>query len=240
VVTDDDERDAVAAAVAGVPLPVGRASLQVLVREFNVDGQGGISRPSGLTIAGPLEASVLIVTGSTAARDELVACVRTAGPRVTDVVAAPLAAGAMLLSPAEQELGVALLDVERDSIGLAVFERGGLRHLRVVGLSGSPCEDTAIELARAAVLESGYAERLHVGVVLTGSQAMMPGLSAQLGQALELPVEVGSPCLAGPNAASIDGRPFAAAFGLLILERPSDAWRHVETPQPMDGRGWTG
>jgi cell division ATPase FtsA len=109
-----------------------------------------------------------------------------------------------------------------------------------MSLSGSPGEDAAIDLARTAILESGYAERLHVGVVLTGSQAMVPGLSVRLGQALELPVEVGSPCLAGPDAAFIDGPLFAAAFGLLILERPSDAWRHVEAPQRMSRGGWTG
>ena len=133
-VSRDDVRRSIDAARA-VSLPTGREILHVLPQDFVVDEQEGIGAPVGLTGA-RLEVNVHIVTGSTTATQNLIACVNRAGVEVVDTVIGQLSAAEAVLTPDEKELGVALLDVGGGTADLAIFERGSLWHTAVIAVGG--------------------------------------------------------------------------------------------------------
>jgi cell division protein FtsA len=133
-VSRDDVRRSIDAARA-VSLPTGREILHVLPQDFVVDEQEGIGAPVGLTGA-RLEVNVHIVTGSTTATQNLIACVNRAGVEVADTVIGQLSAAEAVLTPDEKELGVALLDVGGGTADLAIFERGSLWHTAVIAVGG--------------------------------------------------------------------------------------------------------
>lgn len=133
-VSRDDVRRSIDAARA-VSLPTGREILHVLPQDFVVDEQEGIGAPVGLTGA-RLEVNVHIVTGSTTATQNLIACVNRAGVEVVDTVICQLSAAEAVLTPDEKELGVALLDIGGGTADLAIFERGSLWHTAVIAVGG--------------------------------------------------------------------------------------------------------
>jgi cell division protein FtsA len=133
-VTHDDVRRAIEAAKA-VALPNGREILHVLPQDYMVDDQDGIGAPVGMTGA-RLEVNVHIVTGSTTATQNVVACVNRAGIAVADAVIEQVAASEAVLTADEKELGVALIDIGGGTTDLAIFERGAIWHTGVVGVGG--------------------------------------------------------------------------------------------------------
>jgi cell division protein FtsA len=133
-ITRDDVRRAIEAAKA-VSLPNGREILHVLPQDFVVDEQDGIGAPVGMTGA-RLEVNVHIVTTSSTAIQNIVACVNRAGVRVVESVIEQIAAAESVLTPDEKELGVALVDIGGGTADIAIFERGSLWHTAVVGIGG--------------------------------------------------------------------------------------------------------
>ena len=122
-------------AAKGVALPTGREILHALPQDFVVDDQDGIGDPVGLT-GTRLEVNVHVVTGSTASKQNIVACVNRAGVAVADVIIEQLAASESVLTADERELGVALVDIGGGTTDLAIFERGSLWHTGVVLMGG--------------------------------------------------------------------------------------------------------
>jgi cell division protein FtsA len=122
-------------AARAVSIPEDREIVHVLVQEFVVDDQGGITSPVGMT-AQRLEANVHIVTASTASMQNLVSCVNRAGVEVRDTVLEQLALAEAVLSRDEKELGVALIDVGGGTTDLAIFERGSIWHTAVLPVGG--------------------------------------------------------------------------------------------------------
>ena len=133
-VTRDDVRRAIDAAKA-VALPNGREIVHVLPQDFVVDDQDGIGAPVGMTGA-RLEVNVHIITGSTTATQNVVACVNRAGMSVADAIIEQVAASEAVLTPDEKELGVALVDIGGGTTDVAIFERGSIWHTGVVGIGG--------------------------------------------------------------------------------------------------------
>ena len=130
-----EDVDRVLDAAKGVALPTGREILHALPQDFVVDDQDGIGDPVGLT-GTRLEVNVHVVTGSTASKQNIVACVNRAGVAVADVIIEQLAASESVLTADERELGVALVDIGGGTTDLAIFERGSLWHTGVVLMGG--------------------------------------------------------------------------------------------------------
>ena len=164
-VTREDVRRAIDAARA-VSLPAGREIIHVLPQDFVVDEQEGIGDPVGLTGA-RLEVNVHIVTGSSAANQNLVSCVNRAGVAVSDTVISQLAAAEAVLTDDEKSLGVAMVDIGGGTADLAIFERGSLWHTAVVAVGGDHfTNDIAVGL-RTPIPEAEKVKR-RVGCALSG------------------------------------------------------------------------
>lgn len=144
-ITANDEERVIEAAKA-VSIPLDREIVHVLPQSFVVDDQPGIKDPIGMSGV-RLEADVHIVTGAVTSAQNICKSIRRAGVEVVDLVLQPIASSYAVLTPDEEEMGVALIDVGGGTSDLAVFYDGAIRHTAVVGLGGTNVtHDVAIGL----------------------------------------------------------------------------------------------
>ena len=144
-ITANDEERAIEAAKA-VSIPMDREIVHVLPQSFVVDDQPGIKDPIGMSGV-RLQADVHIVTGAVTSAQNICKSIRRAGVEVVDLVLDPIASSYAVLTPDEEEMGVALVDVGGGTTDLAVFYDGAIRHTAVVGLGGvNVTNDMAIGL----------------------------------------------------------------------------------------------
>jgi cell division protein FtsA len=118
-----------------MPIPADQEILHILTQEFIIDGQDGIREPIGMS-GFKLEVGVHIVTGSVAAAQNIVKCVRRCGLEVVDLVLQPLASSYATLLEDEKDLGVCLVDIGGGTTDLAVFTQGAIRHTAVIPIAG--------------------------------------------------------------------------------------------------------
>jgi cell division protein FtsA len=149
-----------------IALPADREIIHVLPQEYTVDDQSGIKDPVGM--AGVrLEAEAHIVTGAVTSAQNIYRSVKKAGLEVYDLVLQPLASSYALLSPEEQELGVALVDLGGGTTDIAIFHDGSIRHTAVIGVGGkNVTNDIAIGL-RASVEQAEEIKKSY-GCALSG------------------------------------------------------------------------
>ncbi len=134
-ITANDEERAIEAAKA-VSIPMDREIVHVLPQSFVVDDQPGVKDPIGMSGV-RLQADVHIVTGAVTSAQNICKSIRRAGVEVVDLVLEPIASSYAVLTPDEEEMGVALVDVGGGTTDLAVFYDGAIRHTAVVGLGGA-------------------------------------------------------------------------------------------------------
>jgi cell division protein FtsA len=129
-----------------VTIPSNREVLHVLPRDFTVDGLEGVRDPLGMS-AIRLEVTTHIVHASATALQNLTKCVRQAGVRPDELVAASIASGEAVLSETERELGVAVADIGAGSTDIALYAEGSPFRTSVVPLGGvNVTNDIAIGL----------------------------------------------------------------------------------------------
>ena len=83
-----------------------------------------------------MEMRGILITGLRTILHNTLRCVERAGLEITDIALQPLAAGSLVLSKDEKELGVALVDIGGGSTTLAIFEQGYLQYTSVIPIGG--------------------------------------------------------------------------------------------------------
>lgn len=134
IIIHDDVRRVVETAQA-VQLPPESEMIHVIPRQYIVDGQDGITDPVGMT-GTRLEVDVHIVTGSITAVHNLVRCVESLGIGIEQIVLEPLASSMAVLSSAEKELGVILMDIGGGTTDISVFRGGDIWFSKVIPIAG--------------------------------------------------------------------------------------------------------
>lgn len=128
------------------PISPNREILEVIPKEFIIDGEKGIKDPQGMK-GTRLEAEVIVLGGFSPYLQNLTSAVLDAGLQINDLVFSPLASARAVLTQKEKELGSAVVDIGAGTTGLAVFEEGNLIHLSVLPIgSGHITSDLAIYL----------------------------------------------------------------------------------------------
>lgn len=130
---EDIERVMDAAQV--IPLQPEREIIDVIPRQFVVDGLDEINDPRGM-IGVRLEMEGMIITGSKTILHNLLRCVEKAGLEIADICLQPLAAGSIALSKDERNLGVAMIDIGGGSTTVSVFDEGTLTATSVLPIGG--------------------------------------------------------------------------------------------------------
>ena len=134
VITADDlkrvpEKISIAAAMAG------RRVMHAIPLTYALDGEKSIRNPLGMH-ARNLEVETHVVSGNQSYLRRLVEAVESAGIEVKDLVFEPLAGGEAVLTAAEKQEGVALVDIGGGTTDIVVFEGGMVRYTGVVPVGG--------------------------------------------------------------------------------------------------------
>lgn len=127
--------DRVLQAAKIMAIPVNREIIDVIPREFIVDGCDGIKDPVGM-IGTRLEVSACIVVGLLTAIQNIARCIQRAGLSVDSMVLKPLAVAEMLLTEDEMDMGVALVDVGAGTTEIAVFQEGCITAYELIPMGG--------------------------------------------------------------------------------------------------------
>ena len=83
-----------------------------------------------------LECNYHIITGETAAAKTIFKAVSKAGLKVADLMVEPVASARAVLSDAELEAGVALVDIGGGTTDICIFENGFISHTAIIPIGG--------------------------------------------------------------------------------------------------------
>jgi cell division protein FtsA len=156
-ISNEDVRRVIDAAQV-ISIPPEREIIDVIPRQFIVDGLDEINDPRGM-LGVRLEMEGTIITGSKTILHNLLRCVERAGLEITDICLQPLAAGSVALSKDEKNLGVALIDIGGGSTTIAVFEQNHLYATSVLPIGG---EHITKDLSVGLRTTTDEAERIKV------------------------------------------------------------------------------
>ncbi|WP_188454478.1 cell division protein FtsA [Virgibacillus oceani] len=131
----DEDITRVIDAAKVISIPPEREIIDVIPKQFIVDGLDEINDPRGM-IGVRLEMEGTIITCSRTALHNILKCVERAGLQISDICLQPLAAGSIALSKDEKNLGVALIDVGGGCSTVSLFENDHLVSTSVVPLGG--------------------------------------------------------------------------------------------------------
>jgi len=122
-------------AARSVAVPYNREVVHVVPRGYMVDGQDGIKSAIGMH-GYRLEVEAHIVTGSSTALRNIEKCVEASDIAIDGWVVGSLAAGEVVLTETEREMGVVVCDVGGGTCDLAVYIEGAVWHTAVIPVGG--------------------------------------------------------------------------------------------------------
>ncbi|WP_274651849.1 cell division protein FtsA [Paenibacillus humicola] len=131
----EDDIDRVLQAAKVVALPPEREIVNLVPKQYLVDGLEGISDPRGM-IGVRLEVEATVVTGAKTAIHNLVRCVEKANLQIAGIVLMSLASGQMALTKDEKMMGTVLADIGAGSATIAVFDQGSLSATSTLPIGG--------------------------------------------------------------------------------------------------------
>lgn len=118
-----------------IALPMDREIVDIIPREYIVDGFDGISDPVGMSGV-RLEVDALVVTSLITSLHNLLRCINKAGINVSGLVLQSLANSEIYLSDDERELGVFLIDIGAGTTEISLFHHGKLQKVAVFPVGG--------------------------------------------------------------------------------------------------------
>lgn len=144
-ISQEDVNRVISAARA-IQLPFNKEIMEVIPRDFVVDGEAGIKNPAGLNGL-RLEVKTLLVCNFLPAYENLLKAFSGAGVHLMGAMPSPLAASRAVLSQEQKELGVILMDVGAGTTSVAIFEKGDLKDFAILPLgSANITNDIALGL----------------------------------------------------------------------------------------------
>jgi cell division protein FtsA len=152
-VTTEDVDKAIQSARDSVALPSDREIIHTVVRGFAVDGQQGVTRPVGMS-GRRLDAEVHVVTGMASVIANTSRCVEDAGVGVQQQVLEPLATALAVLTEAERDLGVVLVDIGGGTTDIAVFLEDTIYHTAAIPVAGNQITRDLAKLLRISMDEA--------------------------------------------------------------------------------------
>ena len=150
--------DRVRETAEAINLATDQEVLHTLPQEYIIDDQQDIKEP--LEMSGmKLNVKVHIISGSIAARQNIIKCIRRCGLEVIDLVFQPLASSHAVLTQDEKELGVCLIDIGGGTTDIAVIKNGAFQHTSVIPVAGDQItNDIAIAFRTTTQIASDIKE----------------------------------------------------------------------------------
>ncbi len=153
-----EDIDRVMDAAKIVTLPPEREIIDVMARQFIVDGLEEIQDPRGM-IGVRLEVEATVVTGAKTAIHNIERCVEKAELRLAGKILMPLSAGETVLTKDEKMMGTALVDIGAGITTIAIYDQGHLVHTTSLPVGG---ESITNDIAYGFKTQTDFAEKLKV------------------------------------------------------------------------------
>ena len=157
-VTEEDVERVLQSARDSVTLPSDREIVHVADRGYTLDGVHGITRPVGMT-GSVLDVEAHVVTGMTSVLANVVRCVEDAGIRIQQRVLEPIATSTAVVTEAERELGVILIDIGGGTTDVAVFVNGTIAHTSSLSVAGDHVTRDIARVLRTSIEEAESIKR---------------------------------------------------------------------------------
>ena len=183
--------DRVRETAEAITLPTDEEVLHTLDQEYIVDGQQDIKEPLEMS-GSKLNVKVHIISGSIAARMNIIKCIKRCGLDVTHLVFQPLASSEAVLTEDEKDLGVCLVDIGGGTTDIAVIKNGAFQHTAVIPVAGDQITNDIATAFRTTTQSAGDIKETY------GSA--MPSLCSMT-EEIEIPLVDGqSPLVITPQA----------------------------------------
>ncbi|MDD4548203.1 MAG: cell division protein FtsA [Syntrophomonadaceae bacterium] len=158
ITAEDKER--VIHSARNVALPPDKTVIQIIERQYIVDGYDGVKDPVGM-VGSRLEAEVTIIIAATAAIQNMQRSTQRINLQLSNIVYNPLLVSETVLLPAEKEMGVVLMDIGAGTIDISFFAAGSILYTSVLPVGGEYItKDLAIvlrtSLEEAARIKKDY------------------------------------------------------------------------------------
>lgn len=147
-----EDKERVLQAACNVSLPPDKTILQMIERQYIVDGYDGVKDPVGM-VGSRLESEVSIITAANAAIQNMQRSTTRINLQVDYLIYNPLLVAESVLLPAEKEMGVVLIDFGAGITEVTLFEGGTMLHSSVL-----PVGDEYITRDLAIVLKTSIEE----------------------------------------------------------------------------------
>lgn len=109
--------------------------VQLIERQYIVDGYDGVTDPVGM-VGTRLEAEVLLIIAATAALQNLQRSASRINLHLDSLIYNPLLVAEAVLYQTEKEMGVVLVDMGGETTEISVFEKGTLAYSSVIPVGG--------------------------------------------------------------------------------------------------------
>jgi cell division protein FtsA len=152
-------------AARAIAIPHNREVLHVVPRSYSLDGQDRVRSPIGMH-GFRLEVEAHIITASSTSVANLEQAVEAAGVYVDRFILNPLAAGDIVLTEQEREMGAVVIDIGGGTTDLAIFIEGTVWHTAVLALGGDHVTNDITYLTHIP-FETAEAVKVQYGHALT-------------------------------------------------------------------------
>lgn len=151
-----EDKERVLHSARSVALPPDKTILQTIEREYIVDGFDGVKDPVGM-VGSRLEAEVTIIIAAAAGVQNLQRSANRINLHISQIVYNPILVGEAVLSPAEKDMGVLLLDIGGGTTEISLFQDGSILHTAVL-----PIGDEYITKDLAIILRTSLEEAARI------------------------------------------------------------------------------
>ncbi len=131
----EEDLERVMQAARVVALPMDREIVDIIPREFIVDGFDGIVDPVGM-LGVRLEVDALVISSLITSLHNLLRCVNRAGVNINGLILQAMANSEVALSSDERDLGAFLVDIGSGTTEISFFQNGKLQQLAVAPVGG--------------------------------------------------------------------------------------------------------
>jgi len=158
-ITEEDKDRSLQSALK-INLPTDKTIIQMIERQYIVDGYDGIKDPVGM-VGNRLEAEVVLIAAPTAAWQNLQRSMQRINLQVERIAFRPLLVAESVLLTSEMEMGVVLVDIGAGTTEISFFESGSLANASVLPVGGEYItKDLAIVL-RTSIDEARRIKESH-------------------------------------------------------------------------------
>lgn len=155
-----EDKERVLNSARNLSLPLDKAIIQIIERQYIVDNYDGVKDPVGM-VGSRLEAEVSIVVGAIAAIQNLQRSANRINLHVDNLMYTALLGAESVLTPSEMEMGVVLVDIGGGTTEVTHFEEGSVLQTSVLPIGGEYItKDLAIVL-RTSMEEANRIKERH-------------------------------------------------------------------------------